>query len=79
MSEKTFYTAIEKDHPDVSYYKREEISLILSKGLALTVQTNPRNPIEYFSQWLLEYSKVQKKAKDEKVNDELVGKMVDEH
>ena len=75
----TFYTSVQNDHPDVSYYKRDDISLVLSKGLALTVHVSPRNPIEYFSNWLLEYSKVQKKAKEEKLRDEKVAKMVEEH
>jgi len=54
----TFYTSVQEDHPDVCYYQREDISLVISKGLAITVRSNPRSPIEYFSNWLLEYSKV---------------------
>jgi hypothetical protein len=37
--------------------------MILSKGLACTVREQPRNPIEFFANWLVEYNKVQKKAK----------------
>ena len=54
----TFYKSSSEDHPDVVYYNREDISLILSKGLAVTVREKPRSPIEYFSNWLLEYAKV---------------------
>ena len=53
--------------------------MVLSKGLANTVRANPRNPIEFFSNWLLEYSKVQKKANDIKVNNKEVAKLVDGH
>lgn len=35
----------------------------MSKGLGVTCREMPRNPIEYFATWLLEYNNVQKKAK----------------
>ena len=47
----------------MTYYKKEDISMVLSKGLATTMREQPRNPIEYFANWLTEYDKVQKKAK----------------
>ena len=43
----SIYESLSKEHPDVTYYKREDISLILSKGLAQTCREQPRNPIEY--------------------------------
>jgi hypothetical protein len=52
----SIYESLSKEHPDVTYYKREDISLILSKGLAQTCREKPRNPIEYFATWLQEYS-----------------------
>ena len=60
------YQSILKEHPDVTYFKKEDISLILSKGLATTCREQPRNPIEYFANWLMEYSKVQKVEKANK-------------
>jgi len=60
----SIYESLSKEHPDVTYYKREDISLILSKGLAQTCREKPRNPIEYFATWLQEYSQVQKAAKE---------------
>lgn len=54
----TSYSTLNREHPDVSYWKREDISLILSKGLSRTCQVKPANPIEYFATWLLEYNKV---------------------
>jgi len=47
--------------------------------LANTVRAAPRNPIEFFSNWLLEYSKVQKKANEIKVKDKEVSKLIDTH
>ena len=52
------YKALEAEHPDVTYWKDDKISLILSKGLSQTCRQQPRNPIEYFANWLLEYNKV---------------------
>ena len=50
--------------------------MILSKGLASTCRDNPRNPIEYFSNWLTEYSKVQKKAKQNLDEQKAVDKLI---
>ena len=58
MSEGNIYQTIQKEHKDISYYKKDEISLVLSKGLATTCREKPRNPIEYFANWLLEYNAV---------------------
>jgi len=38
QEQQTVYNSILGEHPDVSYYKREDISLILSKGLSTTVR-----------------------------------------
>lgn len=76
---KTIYETIQKEHPDISYYKQDEISLILSKGLASTVRDQPRNPVEYFATWLLEYDKVQKIAANEVVEEKKVQKLKAEH
>lgn len=61
MSQK--YKSLQTEHPDVTYQKRDEISLIISKGLSVTCREQPRNPIEYFATWLLEYNNIQKEAK----------------
>ena len=54
----TDYHSINAEHKDLTYIKREDISLIISKGLASTVKYHPRNPIEYFAKWLLEYNEI---------------------
>ena len=79
LERQIIYDCIKNEHPDVSYYKREDISLILSKGLSVTVREKPRNPIEYFSNWLLEYSQVQKKAKEKANKNIEVAKLCAEH
>jgi hypothetical protein len=75
----SIYESLSKEHPDVTYYKREDISLILSKGLAQTCREKPRNPIEYFATWLQEYSQVQKAAKEQADEAQTVGSLREEH
>lgn len=53
--------------------------MILSKGLATTCREQPRNPIEYFGNWLMEYSKVQKVAKANKEKQKGVDKLIKKH
>jgi hypothetical protein len=53
---------LEREHPETTYLKKDEIGLILSKALADTYRAQPSKPIEYFSKFLLNYSKRQKKA-----------------
>jgi hypothetical protein len=43
------------------------------------VREQPRNPIEYFAQWLIEYNNVQKKAKDNTVKGKEVAKLKDNY
>ena len=54
------YNSLRDEHPAVTYLSQRDISLIISKGLANTVREKPRNPIEHFGTWLLNYSKMQK-------------------
>lgn len=54
---------LDKEHPDVTYLKKDDIGLVLSKGLSETYKLKPSNPIEFFAKWLLNHSKTQKKAK----------------
>lgn len=53
--------------------------MILSKGLATTVREQPRNPIEYFANWLTEYDKVQKKAKAKVSEEKVVSALKQKH
>ena len=49
--------------------------MILSKGLGVVCREKPRNPIEYFGNWLLKYSDVQKQAKKQVAEDKHVKKL----
>ena len=75
----TLYASMKNEHSDVAYYKKEEICMILSKGLANTCEQQPRNPIEYFGKWLQEYSKVQKQAKAVKDNEKVIEEKKAKH
>jgi hypothetical protein len=53
--------------------------MILSKGLATTVREQPRNPIEYFANWLIEYNQVQKKAKENVAKEKHIQNLKSKH
>jgi len=53
---------LEKEHPDITYLKQENIGLVLSKALAETYSAQPNQPIDFFAKWLLNYRKTQKLA-----------------
>ena len=55
-------SVLDKEHPDITYLKQDDIGLVLSKGLSETYKVRPRNPVEFFAKWLLNYSKTQKEA-----------------
>jgi len=44
-------------HPDIKYLMHDDIGAVIAKGLGETFQRNPKNPIEYFGKWLLNYKK----------------------
>ena len=74
--ESVSYKSIAKEHPDVTYYSQDKISMILSKGLSTVCREKPRNPIEYFGNWLLKYSDVQKQAKQQVVEQKDVDNLL---
>lgn len=46
----------EQDHPDASYIKREDIGVVVAKGLAVMYKTQPKNPVDFLAKWLLNYA-----------------------
>lgn len=48
--------AKESDHPDASYIKREDIGVVVAKGLAVMYKTQPKNPVDFLAKWLLNYA-----------------------
>lgn len=53
---------LDKEHPDITYLKQDEIGLTLSKALSETYKQKPNNPVEFFAKWLLNHTKVSKKV-----------------
>jgi len=51
------------DHPDIAYLKSDDIGKVLAQGLAEVYRVKPTFPVDYFSRWLLNYSKEQKNLK----------------
>lgn len=43
-------------HPALQYLSTPEISDILSKGLSVLYEKNPKNPVEFLALWLLNHS-----------------------
>ena len=48
-----------KQHEDIKYLMNDEIGGVLCKGLAETVEAQPKNPVEFFAKWLLNYKKAE--------------------
>ena len=71
------YESIKAEHTNVTYLSQPDISLIISKGLTETIREKPRNPIEHFGQWLLSYSKMQKKAREVAANEAVIDDLRD--
>jgi hypothetical protein len=51
-----------QEHPDASYIKRDDLGLVIAKGLAVMYKTQPSNPVDFLAKWLLNYSSVQQTA-----------------
>lgn len=51
-----------QDHPDAQYIKREDIGVVVAKGLAVMYKTQPQNPVDFLAKWLLNYANVEKTA-----------------
>jgi hypothetical protein len=49
-----------REHPNVEYIKREDIGMVISKGLAVTYKMQPKNPIDFMAKWLLQYASIEK-------------------
>ena len=49
-------------HKDIKYLMQDDIGAVISKGLSETYEKRPKNPVEFFAKWLLNYKKTQKCA-----------------
>lgn len=55
---------LEKEHPDVTYLRQDNIALILSRCLSDTFSTKPKDPIDYFAKALLQQSQTFKRRNE---------------
>jgi hypothetical protein len=51
-----------EQHVDIKYLMQDDIGVVISKGLASTYETKPKNPIEYFAKWLLNHREIEREA-----------------
>jgi len=47
-----------REHPDIFYLKRPEIAGVISKALSETYRLQPNDPVQFFSRFLLNHTKV---------------------
>lgn len=46
------------EHPDAAYIKRDDLGVVIAKGLAVMYKSQPANPVDFLAKWLLNYSSV---------------------
>jgi hypothetical protein len=46
-----------KDHPDVDYLKNSELGTVVNRGLAELYKIQPKNPVTFLANWLLNESR----------------------
>ena len=51
-----------KENPDIAYIKRDDIGVVIAKGLATLYRTQPENPVDYLAKWLLNFSNVKNES-----------------
>ena len=44
---------------DAEYLKSSDLGKVIAKGMSVLEEVNPKNPVDYLSKWLLNYSKVE--------------------
>ena len=57
-----------EQHKDIKYLMQDEIGSVIAKGLSSTYETRPKNPIEYFAKWLLNYRQTEREAQNVSYN-----------
>lgn len=46
-----------KEHADITYLKKDKISVVISKALSETYRLQPNDPVKFFAQYLLNHNK----------------------
>jgi len=44
---------------DAEYLKSKELGGVISKGMAVMWKTQPKNPVDFLANWLLNYSQAE--------------------
>lgn len=52
------YDLLNEEHADISYLMNDNISMVLAQALADTFDTQPNDPVEFFSKHLLHHIQV---------------------
>lgn len=51
-----------KENPDIAYIKRDDIGLVIAKGLSQLYRAQPTDPVDYLAKWLLNFSNVKNQS-----------------
>lgn len=51
-----------KENSDIAYIKRDDIGLVIAKGLSKLYRVQPQDPVDYLAKWMLNYSNVKSEA-----------------
>ncbi len=49
---------------DAEYLKGSDLGMVIAKGMAVMYKENPKNPVDFLSKWLLNYSQVERVQED---------------
>ena len=49
---------------DAEYLKSNDLGMVIAKGMAVMYKAEPKNPVDFLSKWLLNYSQVQRANDD---------------
>lgn len=76
---KTTTESVAHEHPDAAYIKRDDIGVVIAKGLAVMYRQKPKNPVDFLAKWLLNYAQVEKAVVAESEHKEKVKELKDKH
>ena len=79
MATKPKVESKDTSHPDAVYLKQNEIGGVIAKGMAVTFQADPKNPIDFFARWLLSQSDAARRELKAVEDAQHVKELKDEH
>jgi len=66
-------------HDDIKYLKQDNIGVVISRGLTATYETKPKNPIEFFAKWLLNFRETERSAENRTAQNKTVIQLKKDH